>query len=296
MAPVTLVSLIFILRRLQPVTVVTSLYQADVVGMLAASLVRVCQRIVIQHDVQQFGWLGRWGKRRWSLPLATQVVAVSQTVADFLHIYFAVPQQKTWVIPNGVDTLRWSVGIRRLEPQQLPVVGMVGRLEPIKGAKYFLEALNILQQEWQLAPTAKLIGDGSLRSSLESYAASHGLTRVEFRGFARDVARAIAPIDILIVPSLAEGFGLVVLEGMAARKVIIAADLPAVRELIQDRINGYLFPVGDSRVLAERLRDLLIHPQTIPQIVSQLDRWWVERGTAYDISTVVDQYQALLLA
>lgn len=291
-APATLWRLVRVLRRVCPVAVITSLYHADIVGMLAAHHVGIQHRVVIHHDVERLPQLIAWAKRRLALPRATQIVANSKAVAEFLQKYFAVPADKLTVIPNGIDTHRFAEGRKMMNDAAL-VIGMIGRLESIKGPADFVTALSILRNQPgdQTAP-ALLVGDGSLRDQLRTQARATGLN-LQFVGEVADVVPVLRRIDILVVPSLAEGFGLVALEGLVAHKLVVASDLPAIRELITDGQNGLLFPPGDASALAARLRNLLSNPDLRQKIKQGVEQWLTQRSAGYDILWVARRYQEL---
>src|SRR5690606_12170050 len=99
----------------------------------------------------------------------------------------------------------------RLSPDA-PVIGMVGRLIEQKGIEYGLRAFAAVAPDY---PDARLLisGEGPLRNKLEALAASLGVKdRVQFLGWREDVLRIFAALDIFLMPSLWEGFGLVLLE------------------------------------------------------------------------------------
>ncbi|MBN2585369.1 glycosyltransferase family 4 protein [Patescibacteria group bacterium] len=280
------------LKRHGSSVVVTSLYHADIVGMLVAASLKVPQRVVIHHDIEKLPWLIAWTKRRLALPRATRVVANSQTVQAFLQNYFKVPAQKMVVIPNGININRFVAGSKLTDKANL-MVGMIGRLEPIKGAADFVLALIKLKEHigGQAIP-ALLAGGGSVQDQLKAVAQANGLN-LRFMGEVTDVVPVLREIDILVVPSLAEGFGLVVLEGLVARKLIVASDLPAIRELITDGQNGLLFPAGDSAALASQLQRLLSDSLLRQQISTGVVQWLSQKSAEYDIGQVARRYQEL---
>ncbi|OGB84881.1 hypothetical protein A2994_03640 [candidate division Kazan bacterium RIFCSPLOWO2_01_FULL_48_13] len=290
--PAILSRLTRVLKRHGSSVVVTSLYHADIVGMLAAASLKVPQRIVIHHDVEKLPWFIAWAKRSLALPRATRVVANSQAVGYFLQNYFKVPAEKLVIIPNGIDTDRFAKGGKLMNGTAL-VIGMIGRLEPIKGPANFVEALSVLKDRLgDQTPPALLAGGGSLQSQLQTVARTSELD-LQFLGEVADVVPALQAIDILVIPSLAEGFGLVVLEGLVARKLIVAADLSAIKELITDGENGLLFPAGDSLALANQLQRLLSDPLLRQRLIDGVVQWSTQKSADYDIHHIVGQYQEL---
>src|SRR3989338_8934108 len=93
-APVTFIRLVIFFNKVKPDIVITSIYQADVLGVLGAYICGVKKRVVIQHDVQKFGFFRKKFKFLFSLNLATDIIAVSNTVGDFLASYWHIPPSK----------------------------------------------------------------------------------------------------------------------------------------------------------------------------------------------------------
>src|SRR6185436_14775046 len=105
---------------------------------------------------------------------------------------------------------------------------------------------------------AALFGEEDYAASLRTLAAELGLAhRVDFVGFVADVNAEFARLDVLVVPSLVpEGFGLTVVEGMAAGVPVIAPDAGGPAEVITDGVDGVLVPAGDTAALATALARL----------------------------------------
>lgn len=152
------------------------------------------------------------------------------------------------------DALRKSFGLR-----SRPVLGIVGRLAEQKGHVVLLRAMA---EVLRVFPGALLlvIGDGPERDSLQEKAVCLGLAdRVVWLGSRtqKEVFEFYGAIDIFVMPSLYEGFGLTAAEAMAAGLPVVASDVEGLREVIEHEKTGYLFLAGDSRQLASRLLELL---------------------------------------
>ncbi len=137
-------------------------------------------------------------------------------------------------------------------------VVMVGRLTPWKGQRIFLEALAEAFGDEPFHASiigSALFGEDAYRHELERIIAARGLGgRVEMTGFVEDVDGALAAADCLVHASvIAEPFGLVVVEGMAAGLPVIAAE-GGPSEIITDGVDGLLYPPGDVAALAGLLR------------------------------------------
>ncbi|MBU1092773.1 glycosyltransferase family 4 protein [Patescibacteria group bacterium] len=292
-APFIIARLVWWLRLHHPDTVVTSLYQADILGILASWLTHIRQRVLIHHDVYPLPFGKAYLKRKIGIGLSTKVVAVSQTVKAFVITYFGAIDSRVEVITNGINLELFKNNQFSSNDSGL-TLGMLGRLEPIKGPSIFVQALQILQSEYGLTPTSYLGGSGSLKPELMGYASQAKLPNLHFDGEIQDVPGWMSKIDILVVPSMSEGFGLVILEGLATGKLVLASDLPSVRELVTNNINGQLFPVGDAKSLADMLHRLITDPTVFNQVKQGVSKWQQQRLSYYDIKQVTWHYEELL--
>lgn len=141
-----------------------------------------------------------------------------------------------------------------------------------------------------LPPEVKLmfIGDGHLRSDNENLAKSLGVQdRILFLGIRNDVPDLLQYADVCVLSSKYEGFGLAIVEGMAAGKPAVASDVEGLREIV----NGYglLFPQGDAKALAAQIIKLYEDKGFYRQIAEQC----YNRAKDFDINTMVHQYMTV---
>lgn len=204
------------------------------------------------------------------------VLVVSQSLADWVRSR-GVPAGRILVLPNGVDPRPFqaadpaAAAARRrdlgLDPG--PVLGFVGGLRPWHGVADLLRAaahLRARQREVQLL----IVGDGPLRTDLETLAAELGLEgRVHFTGaVAHDAVPGLLKLmDVAVAPyAAAPGGGsfyfspLKVFEYLAAACPVVAADCGQLRSLLQPGRTGLLYRPGDSADLAAALARMLDAP------------------------------------
>lgn len=145
------------------------------------------------------------------------------------------------------------------------IVAVVGRLFPVKGQAYLIDAMAELHD----APWIKLliVGDGPLRPELEARVLSLGIgERVRFAGFRQDVPRILQSVDCVCLPSLWELLPYVALEAAAYARPIIATAVGGVTRLLQDRETALLVPARDPHALAVAIRRLAEHPEEAARI------------------------------
>jgi glycosyltransferase involved in cell wall biosynthesis len=161
------------------------------------------------------------------------------------------------VRPTEVDALR-----EELNPARVPLVGVFGRLAPWKGQHVLLEALTHLPKVHALVVGEALFGEYAYRKALLERAKALGVAnRVRFLGFRQDIPRLMRLSDVVVHTSTApEPFGRVIVEGMLARKPVMATRAGATVEIIEDGVNGVLVSPDDAKALGRALADLLADP------------------------------------
>ncbi len=228
--------------------------------------------------------------------LCNKVIAVSQATYDNLCRQ-GIPPKKIVLIPNGIRPLQEfsSEEKKRLRKQYTLsetdfVIGILGRLEEIKGHKYLLAAAP---QIFARHPHAKIlvVGKGSLQDNLQAMCDSLGIRdRVIFSGFIEDPAEAFNIFDLNVCTSLSESFSLSVGEAMSLGVVTIATRCGGPEELIQDGKDGFLIPVKDQDALIEKIDYLIEHPSE-KALMSKLAKKNIRE--AYDLTTVTRRLEQL---
>jgi glycosyltransferase involved in cell wall biosynthesis len=188
------------------------------------------------------------------------LVAVSDAVRASATRQLNVAADSVITIHNGIEpdavpapdraAARTRLGV----PADAYVLTTVGRLVPLKGVRYLLEALPVIRAA---APGTVLlvVGAGPRREALEELARTHGVTdAVRFLGAGVALAEsALEAADVFVAPSLSEGFGLTVLEAMAMARPCVASRTGGLPEIVEDEGSGLLVPPADPRALAAAL-------------------------------------------
>jgi len=180
------------------------------------------------------------------------------------------PRSRYTVVYSGFDVRQYegAAGRRLSMRQALGVrddeilIGMIGRLFPLKGQEYLLRAFVRIAAD---LPSAKLlfVGDGILRAGFQKFAETHNLAgRILFPGLVPPdkIPDYASAMDIGAHTSLREGLPRAVVQIMAAGKPVVAFDIDGAREVVRDGETGFLVPPGNETVLENRLRFLLAHP------------------------------------
>jgi glycosyltransferase involved in cell wall biosynthesis len=159
------------------------------------------------------------------------------------------------VASGARDRIRGELGIG-----SAPVLIYVSRLVEGKGHEHLVRAVADLQDAHPDAVLV-LVGDGDRRPTIESAIADAGLgKKVLLLGNRFDIPELLTAADVFVFGSESEGFGLVALEAMAAGKPVVAFELPALREFVEDGVTGHLVPLGDVGALTRAVDRLLADP------------------------------------
>jgi glycogen(starch) synthase len=226
------------------------------------------------------GPIERWGERS-----AEAVLVITPRLYRLLA-WEGVDEDRLHVIPPGVNPSLFE------GPFEDPFAGMgkprilfVGRLAPQKGVSTLVAAAGLLEDPSALV---LLVGDGPERKALEKEARRIGVDdRVRFEGFVAHerLPALLAHAELLVLPSLYEELGTVLLEAMQAGLPIVASQTGGIPEVIEDGVNGMLVPPGDPEALARAI-DRLLADRDLARRLSEGAR---ERGKDYDWEVLAER-------
>lgn len=258
-------------RRWRPDLVATHTAKAGLLGRLAAVTARVPVRVHTFHGHVLHGYFGSFGSalvrvtERLLASLTTQFIAISPEIAADLS-EAGIGRGKTTLIPLGLDLEALArPGSRRLRDdlgvgEKERLVGLVGRLVPIKAPGLFLEAAELVLEAVPDA-TFVLVGDGELRGELERQVTERGLLeRVRFTGWRSDLAEVYSALDLVVCCSLNEGTPVSVIEASAAGRPVIGTRVGGMPSVIEDGVTGVLVRPGDPTDLAAAITRVLTDP------------------------------------
>lgn len=194
-------------------------------------------------------------------------VAVAAQVADHVRAWYGYAPEKVHVIHNGVDIERFRPPLDKaaakaavgLDPSR-PVIGMVARLDPLKGCGDFFRAVASLRGQFD----AQWLFVGAARNReeeavvLASADACGVRDCVQFLGLRRDIPQLLAAFDLYVFPTLKEGFPNALLEAMAAGCAVVASDFPGNLEVACNERNALVVPMNDAEALTGAIRRLLL--------------------------------------
>lgn len=203
---------------------------------------------------------------RHALREAAAVIANSVAIKRGFIAASGGQMSRIQVIHNGLDPDVFRPDIESSLPGEIGVgpdatlVGVTGRLSPEKGQDVFLRAAAEARPETDDMHFV-VVGDDSIFSDNQDFIGRlHRIVdrfdlqdRVHFVGYRNDMPNVYAGLDVVVDPAWEEAFGMVVIEPMACGKTVIGSRVGGIPEIIRDGENGFLFPPGDHRVLAQTL-------------------------------------------
>ncbi|HLC21564.1 MAG TPA: glycosyltransferase [Candidatus Methylomirabilis sp.] len=207
--------------------------------------------------------------RKLRLQWADLLIAVSEGVRE-KAIQGGLPGGKVVTLYSGIDAARagaagegWKIRQAQGLSQQTLVIGSVANIAPKKGYDVLIRAVAKARQEiHDLACIIVGADDRGLREGLERLGDSLGLGgRLRFVGFQEKVFPYLDAMDLFVLASVDEGFGIVLLEAMASGKAVVATLVDGPPEIVEDGQTGLLVPPRDPEALAKALVELLKDPQ-----------------------------------
>lgn len=265
-------SILRLLVREKPTIVHTHTYKAGILGCWAAKMAGVS---IIVHTPHGHVFYGHFR------PLVTKLfIMIEKFTASIIdcmvaltegerndYIAFSVSKpDKMVTVHSGVDidlytTTRVNIQEKKrslgLHPEGL-IVGAIGWLLPIKGPMHLLKAMKGV---WESNPETQLVfvGKGDLEEKLKTETLRMGVSdKVIFLGWRYDIPEIMQVLDILVLPSLNEGMGRVLVEAMASGRPVVASNVGGIPDLVRHGQNGFLVGPGDVNGLSLAIKKLLV--------------------------------------
>jgi len=270
--PIAIIKLARFLRRNQIDILHTHLFEPSVTGLLAGLLTRTPMRVLTRHYSDYHTRINKkWHVRLDQLctRLSHRVIAVSQHTADHLIEMEGALPEKVHTVLNGIDFERAKVSgvdaperIRReFLAEDAHLLLIIARLHPEKGHSYLFQALPEIRRSVHKPVRLIVAGTGPFEAAYrEAVRALDCDDIVSFAGFRKDAPDLMAAADLVILPSVAEAFGLVLTEALYLGTPVVATRAGGIPEIVEDGVDGVLVPSSDSGALARAIVDLLNDP------------------------------------
>jgi glycosyltransferase involved in cell wall biosynthesis len=258
----TVARLAGILRRRQPDLILNWSAKTQLYGAPAAMLAGMADRVLWwQHAIQARHWIDRCATALPAIAIGCSSDTVARAQAQLS------PPRPTFVVAPGTRSPNGALTQAPLElPTDVPIVGLVGRMEPWKGQDRMLSAQALLRERGHRIHTLMVGGDAydispQYARSLPQLVDRLGLAgAVTMTGQVPDAGPFIERMDILVNASDCEPFGIVLLEGMARGVAVVAVDSGGPAEYVEDGRTGVLARSGEPGALVDALEPLLASP------------------------------------
>jgi len=299
-----------IMRRERPDIVHTHMAKAGALGRLAATLARVPVRIHTFHGHVFEGYFSRFKTRfflaieRFLARRSNCLIAVSDHVRqEICRRYRIGSPKRVRVVPLGLDLepflrLNGEEGSLRTElglSSGIRLIGIVGRLVPIKNHAFFLEVVEALVKKRQDLHFV-IVGRGEEEEALKRLVRQKGLSRfVTFLGWRKNLTEIYSDLDVVVLTSRNEGTPVSLIEAMASGKAVVATRVGGVPDVVQDGVTGYTVSSGDLSGFVEKI-ELLLHHRDLQERLGKAGRKWVSERFSKErlLQNIRTLYQELL--
>jgi lipopolysaccharide heptosyltransferase II len=229
-------------------------------------MVTTCHGVYSTHA---FSRIMGWGK---------YVIVISHAVSRHMKESFGVPHHRIRLIHRGVNLKEFNIDSDSKPPKepQSAIIGIVGRVTPIKGHRVMLKAMARIAR---VHPDARLwvIGDSPrprYMDELKLMVRKLDLqNHVEFMGTRQDIPALMSRMSMLVAPAIGEeAFGRVLIEAGACGVPVIASRIGGIVDVIRHGTDGILVPAGDASALAENIIAYLKEPEYAARLAASLRR------------------------
>jgi len=239
---------------------------------------------------------------RWTERWVDKFIVLSEALRRALIEGHKIPPEKVVKIYNGIELDEYNPGLKEARSKKLevrrelglendvPVIGAIGRLVWQKGFEYLIQAIP---KVIEVFPETRflIVGEGPLKDKLKVKGEKLKVAdSIIFAGFRSDIKEILTSVDLLVMPSLLEGLPMVLLEGMAMAKPIVATKIEGITEVLENGKTGLLVLPKNTDSLAEAIIQIL-NDKTKSNLLGQNARKMVEEK--FSVEKMVEQIERL---
>jgi len=287
--------LIGIFRRNRFDIVHTHTAKAGALGRFAARCAGVNSIIHTPHGHTFYGYFGSWMSgfcvfaERLLARITDMTVVLTDiekndmlqyriTTLDRMRLIAQGVELEPFMAPQAEAAQRFRRSLHVTDGQRL--VGMIARIEPVKGPDIFVAAARIVSERMP-SVIFVVVGEGSLRQRLMERSRQYGLSqKIIFTGWREDVAQIAQAFELLALPSRNEAAGMILIEAQAAGVPVVATHVGGIPEIVCDGKTGILVSPEDPHALAAALEDLLLDEAKRRMMSHEAKKWVSERFEA----------------
>jgi len=239
----------------------------------------------------------QWGRRYFRCWGSWAMAISNASMERLVRQYRLAPPHQVVLVENGIDVDRF---LQPADPEKVdrfrqanglksgPIIGAIARLSPVKGLDLLLKAAPPLLKEFPDLQIL-LVGDGPAREDLVRLAYALGISdRVVISPSVEDTRVPLSLLQVFVAPAWREGFGLAIVEAMAAGVPVVASNAGGPAEILEHGKSGLLVPPGDIQALENSLRTLLRDQASRRQMAGRARQ---RAGERYDFKRVATQVE-----
>ncbi len=303
-----LIELYFIFKKEKFDIVHTHTAKAGFLGRIAAYMAGAGRIVHTPHGHNFYGYFSRGAAKlvvmleKLAASVTDKIIVLTQSEKKDMAEYKVAAGPKVQVVDSGVDLESYGeadidVGKKRDElqaGQDTALVGMIGRLEPVKGPEYLIRAAGLVLDEFEKVKFL-VAGEGSLRGRLEFLCKEANISdKFIFTGWREDIPEILTVLDIVVLPSLNEAVGRVLIEAGACGKPVVAADTGGIPDIVRDGRTGILVPPKDAVSLSRAVLDLLKNKEKRMRMGEEAARWVRKFSAGRMIREISGVYEGLV--
>ncbi|WP_165796133.1 glycosyltransferase family 4 protein [Siphonobacter curvatus] len=273
--PLYILKLNWILFKIKPKVI--HCHEPNIVNLIFYNNVK---KILTVHDV---------GIGNIYINKYTNIVSISETVFKDILTRFNI---RTILINNGIDFESFQKRSKYKSINNFNLVQVSRLMHEKKGQHIAIESINILNNLFPGVFTITFIGEGSSESYLKELTKKLNLqSQVSFLGNKnRDwIKKNLHQFDLVIQPSVYEGFGLTILEGIATKNPVIASNIDGPKEILNNFESLFLFESGNPKDLSDKIYEIY-RKYTNDLLLPELNLVYERSFIKYDISVMVNKY------
>ncbi|WP_075340541.1 glycosyltransferase family 4 protein [Tenacibaculum agarivorans] len=220
----------------------------------------------------------------------THVISISKSVEDHVVNKLKQSSKRSYLLYNAIPFEEVSFQEEKKENNNLIHILFVGRLVKQKSVETLLKSIANLKKE-KIKLT--IVGDGILKDKLEKMTKQLNINdKVIFVGSRKNVKTYFKNADVFVLPSVWEGFGIVILEAFRSKLAVIATNIEGPSELIEHKKNGILFTPKDDTALTKELKELINNSEIRNKLATQ---GYISFTEKYHINTYVEQLEKIYI-
>ena len=217
------------------------------------------------------------GKFRFALKfvnkLLTGWIVNSRAVGESMVKTIGINSENFFILYNGISPEKFKSSLSKDQARKklgiaenVKVVTMVARLHPVKNHKMFFQMASTVLETYT-ETRFLIVGDGPSEEKIKTYAESVGISEhISFLGRRSDVPEILAATDISVLTSDSEGFPNALIEPMSVGIPVVTTDYPAIHELVEHQVNGFIVPRSDDQAFADAVCRLLDDQDLVAKI------------------------------